>query len=140
MTYQLGKSGLLMQSGIGWKPYPEGGPNHVQSVMDTDYVREIARLVEENASLRRDANRWRALMASARIRMMGWAGFGPCKPGDTAVRDPDGYRHMGVELWTKTAPHPSNARENMHARCMFYDYTETMMAIQAKSTIPAETE
>ena len=46
---------------------------------------------------KRDAERWRALMSSARIRVMGTAGFdehGKPREGN------GGYLHMGVEFWT----------------------------------------
>ena len=39
-----------------------------------------------------DASRWRALLASARIRMMGSAGIDNPRP--------DGYAHFGMEIWT----------------------------------------
>ncbi|MGP1125030.1 hypothetical protein [Serratia sp. CY56464] len=46
--------------------------------------------------VRRDAERWRAMLGSARIRILGIAGFdAPVPPGG----DPD-YRHFGMEIWT----------------------------------------
>lgn len=44
----------------------------------------------------RDAKRWRALLGSARIRILGSAGFdATAHPGE----NPD-YRHFGMEIWT----------------------------------------
>ena len=46
--------------------------------------------------VQRDADRWRAMLGSARIRILGAAGFGATGlPGG----DPD-YRHFGMEIWT----------------------------------------
>lgn len=53
----------------------------------------------------RDAERWRGLLASARIRVLGTAGI---------PAEGDGYAHMGIEIWTKhhsfeNNPTPINA-------------------------------
>lgn len=46
--------------------------------------------------VQRDADRWRAMLGSARIRILGADGFGATGlPGS----DPD-YRHFGMEIWT----------------------------------------
>ncbi|HCT2271383.1 TPA: hypothetical protein ACGARS_005014 [Klebsiella pneumoniae] len=46
--------------------------------------------------VQRDAKRWRALLGSARIRIIGSAGFdATAHPGE----NPD-YRHFGMEIWT----------------------------------------
>ncbi|ENR6204284.1 hypothetical protein ACEWN4_000159 [Serratia marcescens] len=46
--------------------------------------------------VQRDAERWRAMLGSARIRILGSAGFdATALPGG----DPD-YRHFGMEIWT----------------------------------------
>ncbi|HDU2934041.1 TPA: hypothetical protein RFJ31_002555 [Klebsiella pneumoniae] len=46
--------------------------------------------------VQRDAKRWRALLGSARIRILGSAGFdATAHPGE----NPD-YRHFGMEIWT----------------------------------------
>lgn len=46
--------------------------------------------------VQRDAKRWRALLGSARIRIIGSAGFdATAYPGE----NPD-YRHFGMEIWT----------------------------------------
>lgn len=49
----------------------------------------------------RDAERWRALIGCARVRLLGSAGLGE-QVGTT------GYAHVGVELWThhEAASHP----------------------------------
>lgn len=64
-------------------------------------------------SLREDARRWRALMASGRIHFMGCAGFllerkDPNAPRSTdnltpTVRDGN-YLHFGMEFWSN---HPA---------------------------------
>lgn len=59
---------------------------------------------EEEVDDKRDAERWRALIGSARIRVMGSAGF---KEGGIPRDDNDGYLHMGVEFWSKHSE-PSN--------------------------------
>jgi len=60
---------------------------------------------EEVLSLLEDATRWRALMSSQRIRVMGSAGMYE----NQELRVPaDGYMHMGVEFWSSHASaHPS---------------------------------
>lgn len=55
----------------------------------------------DDTALQEDANNWRALMSSARIRCLGTAGL------DTTV-DPhgnpwNGYAHIGIEVWSKVA-------------------------------------
>jgi hypothetical protein len=52
--------------------------------MDRDYAKQQADAL--------DAARWRALLGSARIRPMGSAGLE--RP------EPNGYAHMGMEIWT----------------------------------------
>lgn len=50
--------------------------------------------------IEQDAARWRALVSSARIRILGTAGFMPVtKPGINGPSNPD-FRHFGAELWT----------------------------------------
>lgn len=68
-------------------------------------------------SLEQDALRWRALIGCARIRVVGSAGFGyPAQHGKESYtgRDPDptGYRHVGIEIWTRYAP-PSDDSEKL---------------------------
>jgi isochorismate hydrolase len=45
------------------------------------------------AQLIEDAERWRALINCARIRIVGSAGI--------VVKNPDGYAHLAIEIWTK---------------------------------------
>lgn len=148
-------TGLLMQMGIGWVPddEPDAPPNGVRSANPGEYATEIFRLVDLLAGAKnliahiadkadanaRDADRWRALLASQRIRVMGSAGFGY---GDRAP-DPHGYRHMGVEFWTKhhmgegsPAVQEIVRREHAHALETLDQY---IAAINELSTIPPET-
>jgi hypothetical protein len=53
-------TGLLIESGIGWKPDPKK-PGWVTTVLDGDYVAEITRLIEENAELKKRVEQYRAL-------------------------------------------------------------------------------
>jgi hypothetical protein len=48
------------------------------------------------AQLETDAEKWRTLTGCARFRMMGAAGFGD----GSNPADANGYRHLGIELWT----------------------------------------
>lgn len=45
-----------------------------------------------------DAQRWRALLASARVRVLGWAGLP--EPGLPSMAEDPRYAHIGLELWT----------------------------------------
>lgn len=57
---------------------------------------------EELAALRSDAAKWRALIGSERISVMGSAGLG--KP------QPNNYAHLTLNFWTRHDPagtHPS---------------------------------
>ncbi|MBN5414792.1 DUF551 domain-containing protein [Serratia marcescens] len=72
----------------------------VQHAADNDYeFRVLYDAPPEPAvpdDVQRDADRWRAMLGSARIRILGAAGFGATGlPGG----DPD-YRHFGMEIWT----------------------------------------
>lgn len=54
----------------------------------------------------RDAARWRALVGSARVRVIGSAGL---RTNIDPYGNPwDGYAHIGLELWTKHAPDAIN--------------------------------
>jgi hypothetical protein len=54
-----------------------------------------------------DAARWRALMSSQRVRVIGSAGLVDPTTGNLRM-PPDGYIHIGIELWSlHNAPHPS---------------------------------
>ncbi len=68
------------------------------------YAHDRRRILYRHAQLapvvpddvQRDAKRWRALLGSARIRILGSAGFdATAHPGE----NPD-YRHFGMEIWT----------------------------------------
>ncbi|MCE0464880.1 hypothetical protein [Pseudomonas uvaldensis] len=51
----------------------------------------------ELAAMRRDAERWRALISCARIRFLGSAGYWEKDPYGNS---PGNYRHFGAEFWT----------------------------------------
>jgi len=75
-----------------------------------DHVYAVARALlsssKAEGEMREDAERWRALMASQRIRVMGSAGIYSM---EADLRAPtDGYMHMGVEFWSlHRSVHPS---------------------------------
>lgn len=76
-----------VRHGIDRRAALTGEPNSEQR----DRAAAIERARE--AELERDAMRWRGLMASARIRIMGWAGMPDRKAGAD-------YMHMGIEVWS----------------------------------------
>ena len=72
--------------------------------------------------VQRDAKRWRALLGSARIRILGSAGFdATAHPGE----NPD-YRHFGMEIWTH---HPDWPHEkNEYGINTLIQYADAMLA------------
>ncbi|RJF99066.1 hypothetical protein [Noviherbaspirillum saxi] len=55
-------------------------------------------LKKQNAELVKDAQRWRAVLASARVRPLGSAGLNDAiDPNGSPY---NGYAHLGLELWT----------------------------------------
>ena len=64
--------------------------------------------------VKRDSDRWRALLSCARIRIMGWAGFYDDSP--SRAREPN-YRYFGAEFWTQhdDGNEPSNAADTLIA-------------------------
>jgi hypothetical protein len=77
-------------------------------VLHKDYLA----LEAEVRALREDANRWRAFINCARVRLFGWAGYGSTKGGQVREPDSNGYRHFGAEFWTiYDAPSDSMAQE-----------------------------
>lgn len=63
---------------------------------------------EPITDLQRDAERWRALMSSQRIRVMGSAGFQRVDGKFIAPSVDHAYLHMGVEFWSvHESKHPS---------------------------------
>ena len=67
------------------------------------YVEIIEFDIPDANGLYEDAARWRALMASDRIRMMGAAGF-KFAPDGSIVAEDRGELHIGMEFWNK---HPA---------------------------------
>lgn len=66
-----------------------------------------------------DAERWRALMGSGRIRILGTSGF----EGGLG-----NYRHMGLEIWTEYA---GSGFDNAPGRESLIRYADTMRAVLA---------
>ena len=84
-------------------------------------------LVAEVERLREDAERWRALIASQRIRVMGSAGL--YRDGDRHKKRSGGRMHLGVELWNvHDAPHPSAEFPQERSREMLIFYVDQIRA------------
>lgn len=77
--------------------------------------------------VQRDAKRWRALLGSARIRILGSAGFdATAHPGE----NPD-YRHFGMEIWTH---YPNWLHEkNEYGIDTLTQYADAMLAAAPQS-------
>lgn len=115
-------------------PFTPGLPMPVSD--GPDYLAEISRLRAENAALKSDALRWRALMQSQRMRVLGLAGFG----SNNHPPDMTGYRHIGIEFWTKHDSHESIARDHEYAKQMLLNYIDVMLAVNPQLTIPCDPE
>jgi len=70
-----------------------------------------------------DAERYRALMKSARITVMGWAGF---ERHDGTPADANGYRHITVNFWTLQDKEKvmDNDDQAKHGRELFTKYID----------------
>lgn len=81
------------------------------------------------------AERWRALMSSQRIRVIGSAGM--VTPEGELKAPADGYVHIGVELWSlHRSSHPSTdfPQDRCQERLTFYvDLLRAALASGAKS-------
>lgn len=78
-----------------------------------------------------DAARWRALLSSQRIRVMGSAGF-KSVDGEWLLPS-DGYLHMGVEFWSlHNAPHPSEEFPQDRCRNQLIAYADYLRALKAE--------
>jgi hypothetical protein len=86
---------------------------------------------ERSKQDRIDAERWRALMASARLRMLGTAGFKSEDPNDK-------YRHMGLELWTQYGGNPADhVAGNAEACAKLTAYADVMRELQDTPPTPS---
>ena len=92
---------------------------------------QVERFREESERNARDAARWRALLSSDRLRLLGSAGFGTTSSGqkavDSRIPDPSGYRHFGMEFWTK---HREKSSE--HGARVLEAYADAILDHQAK--------
>ncbi len=84
---------------------------------------------------KKDAERWRALMSSQRIRVIGSAGMYSM---EADLRMPaDGYMHIGVEFWSlHRSTHPSTEfpQEQCREALTFYaDQLRGKLAAEVKS-------
>lgn len=71
----------------------DAGPGYIPVYREASPAQPVPVVPDD---VQRDAKRWRALLGSARIRILGSAGFdATAHPGE----NPD-YRHFGMEIWT----------------------------------------
>lgn len=63
-----------------------------------------------------DAKRWRALLNSQRLRILGSSGLGS-----------DDYQHFGVELWSKYPECDGLKEKNDHGKEVFTKYVDTII-------------
>jgi len=78
--------------------------------------------VNRRASDAEDAARWRALMSSQRIRVIGSAGLVDAVTGEPRA-PADGYAHIGVELWSlhrSAHPDPEFPQDRCREQLTFY--------------------
>lgn len=74
-----------------------------------------------------DALRWRALMSSDRIRVMGGAGFDWKVPG---TPEPTGdYMHLGVELWSRHTAKDDPQYPQTRCRNLLTRYVDELIKI-----------
>lgn len=110
----------------------EGAPGADDEIEYLDAIavaRALLASANEGAALREDAERWRALMASQRIRVMGSAGFHWRKPGEKIGVRPGDYMHIGVEFWNvHEAAHPSAEFPQEHSRELLTFYADRIRA------------
>lgn len=99
-------------------------------------AREVEGLRAEVARLREDAERWQALLSSARFKMIGSAGFIHNKDGSVSI-NPDndyGWLHFGIEVWDN---HPAgNDAQGIHGRNLLLAYVDHRRALEGKEPRP----
>jgi len=128
------------QAGEGDEPSPTPGNDQYRYLID--YIREARedghsiyisldadgawhvgqeeRIKRQRVEAERDAARWRALWSSARIRMMGCAGFDFADDGTVTPRAAG--QHLGVEVWDT---HPAQGdREDSRGRRVLLAYVD----------------
>jgi hypothetical protein len=73
----------------------------------------------------KDAMRWRALMSSQRIRVMGGAGYKWTPDGEPLMSE---GTHIGVEFWSKhEAAHPSTEYPQDRCRKILTAYADSLI-------------
>lgn len=102
----------------------------------------VTALEAEKAGLVEDAERWRALMSSQRMHMMGSFGFDYVfDPPDSrkhvdlvdVVPRADDYMHFGIEFWSTHAAFGDPAWPDDFPRKLLVTYVDEMRARQALS-------
>jgi hypothetical protein len=73
-----------------------------------------------------DAARWRALLASPRLRILGTAGFG----------HKDNYRHFGLEAWSEFSAQDGAtvSWRNADAIQVLTEYADVAIQVQKRGT------
>lgn len=93
------------------------------------YQREEALASMRGGEVEREAARWRALISSDRIRVMGVAGFDCASDGSVTLREGPGWHHMGLEVWDS---HPAKGDESdVRGRKVLLAYVDHRAALRA---------
>lgn len=79
------------------------------------------------------ANRWNALMSSARISLLGWSGFKPSTIEGANQAHLAGHRHFGCDMWSH---HDVCGEETTKAREMFATYADHLIELNAHGRLP----
>lgn len=93
-------------------------------------VAKLARayLSSRSSAIEEDAARWRALMSSQRIRVMGSAGFSITPDGARLPAEP--RLHMGVEFWDiHDAAHPCAEFPQEKCRAQLIAYVDRIRSL-----------
>jgi len=83
--------------------YGNNSKSHMQSAVDyanamiNPRPSKVINLYSTPPAVLTDATRWRAMLSSARIRILGSAGFSSAPSDYKSHAD---YRHFGMEIWT----------------------------------------
>lgn len=78
--------------------------------------RPTQRFVPATPEMIRDAGRWNALMHSAILYSVGWAGFDPESPSRKGKPD-TGFRHLTMDFNTQKPGEDIGTRATTHNRC-----------------------
>lgn len=91
-------------------------------------IQSLITAVEQAEREALDAARWKALLSSPRIRILGTAGFDPA----TRMSHPD-YRHFGMEIWSRFSDWPQE--KNAYGREVLTQYADSIIDVQSRALI-----